>query len=139
MQCLVTNVVTLCGEDVYKHFQANNLMLEYRARKVMFAKFLDCIKAIDVTFQHGYQHRSIKPEQQIWYSGKHGAPEFKMEVAVGPDGRACYSSKLYPGSYHNFKIFKDAIDKHLEWLVKEDGNQKEQDNMLVDALEEKYH
>ena len=122
MQCLVTNVVTLCGEDVYKHFQANNLMLEYRARKVMFAKFLDCIKAIDVTFQHGYQHGSNKPKQRIWYSGKHGTPGFKMEVAVGPDRRACYALKSYPGLYHDFTIFKDAIDENLKQLVKEDSN-----------------
>ena len=44
----------------------------------------------------------------------------------------------YPGSYHDFKIFKDAIDKHLEQLVKDNRDQKEQGNMSVDALEEKY-
>ena len=113
-------------------------MLEYCARKIMFDKFPDCIKAINVTFQHGYQHGTSKPKQQVWYSGKHGAPGFKTEIAVGPDGQARYVLDLYPGSYHDFKIFKDAIDKHLERLVKDKGDQKEQDNMLVDALKEQY-
>ena len=54
MCCLVTNVVTLCREDVCKHFRATDLMLDYRVRKVMFAKFPDCIEAIDVMFQHRY-------------------------------------------------------------------------------------
>ena len=138
MPRLVTNVVTLCSEDVYKHFHAKESMLKYCGRKIMFNKFLDCIKAINVTFQHGYQHGTNNPEQHIWYSGKHGALGFKTEVAVGSDGQARYAFKSYPGSYHDFKIFKDAINKHLEQLVKDKGDQKEQDNMSVDALEEQY-
>ena len=55
---------------------------------------------------------------------------------MGPDGRARYASNSYPGSYHNFTMFKDAIDKHLGRLVKEDGDVHEQDNMSVDAIEE---
>ena len=85
MRRLVTNVVTLCGEAVYKHFCANKTMLEYCAREIMFDKFPDCIEAIDITFQHGYQHGTSKPKQRIWYSGKHRVPSFKTEVAVGPD------------------------------------------------------
>ena len=118
MRRLVTNIVALCGEDIYKHFHANKSMLEYCARKIVFGKFPDCIKEINVTFQHGYQHGSSKPEQWIWYFDKHGAPGFKTEAAVGPDSQARYASKSYPGSYYNFKIFKDAIDNHLERLVK---------------------
>ena len=104
MRQLVTNVVTLCREAVYKHFQATKTMLEYCARKIMFDRFPDCIEAIDVTFQHGYQHGTSKPKQRVWYSGKHGAPGFKMEVAVGADGRARYVSDSYQDQY--VKAFK---------------------------------
>ena len=114
---------------MYKHFCANRTMLEYCGRKIMFDKFPDCIKAINIAFQHGYQNGTNKSEQCIWYSRKHGAPGFKTEVAVGPDSQARYPLKSYPGSYHDFKIFKDAIDKHLEQLVKDNRDQKEQDNM----------
>ena len=59
---------------------------------------------------------------------------FKTEVAVGPDGQACYVSITYPGLVHNIKIFCNHIDKHLEWLEKGPGNDREIDNLTTDGV-----
>ena len=138
MRCLVTNVVTFCGEDVYKHFPANKSMLEYCARNIMLAKFPDCIKAINVTFQHGYQHRSSKPKQCIWYSRNMEHQGSRQKWRLGWTVK--HNTHWNPTQVFtmNSKIFKDSIDKHLEQLVKNNGDQKEQDNMSVDAIEEQY-
>ena len=65
MQRLVTNVVSACGEAVYKHLKTGNTMIIYWAQNIMFTKYRDCLKAIDVTLQHGHQHRPTKPKQRI--------------------------------------------------------------------------
>ena len=83
MHWLVTNVVTLCSKDVYKHFRATDLMLDYRARNVIFAKFPDCIEVIHVMFQHGYQHGNSKPEQRIWYLGNMAHQDSKQRWRLG--------------------------------------------------------
>ena len=111
-------------------------MVDYCAQDIMFQRFLNCLEAIDLMFQKSYMQGKNNKERQYWVSGKHHQPGLKMEVAVGPNRRARYASKLYPGSFHNITIFKEGIDKHLSRLVKEDGDIYKQDNMTVDAIEE---
>ena len=95
----------------------------------------DCIKAIDETFQPSYKRGATNKAKKVWVSGKHSAPGMKTEVAVGPDGRARYASNYSPGSVHDFVMFKQHIDEHLDRLIKQDGNNHKQDNMSVDAIE----
>ena len=59
-----------------------------------------------------------------------------MEVAVGPDDKAWYVPLLYPGSFHNMKIFKAHIKEHLACLVK-DMDAKESNNMSVNNNDNK--
>ena len=61
---------------------------------------------------------------------------FKTEVAVGPDGQACYVSIPYPGSVHDMKIFCNHIDKHLERLEKGPSNDREIDSLTIDSVGE---
>ena len=52
-------------------------------------------------------------------------------MAVGPDGKAWYVLPPYPGLFHNMKIFKAHLDKHLACLVKEDADIKESNDLSV--------
>ena len=60
-----------------------------------------------------------------------------MEDPVGPDSKARYVLPPYPGLFHNMKIFKAHLDKHLACLVKEDADVKESDDLSVNNNEDK--
>ena len=136
MRRVIDGFVEKVAEDVYNHFLACNTMANYCARKIMFKRYPNCLEAIDVTFEKSHKRGKKTQEQSFWCSGKHLQPGLKTEVAVGPNGRARYALKSYPGLYHDFTIFSKAIDKYLARLVKEDGDVFEQDNMTVDAIKE---
>ena len=57
-------------------------------------------------------------------------------MAVGPDGRARYVSPPYVGCVHDMKIFKNHIDEHIERLMKDDGEERINEHMTVDHLDE---
>ena len=52
-------------------------------------------------------------------------------MAVGPDGKARYVLPPYPGLFHNMKIFKTHLDKHLACLVNEDADINKSNNLSV--------
>ena len=97
----------------------------------VFDNFPNAIEAINVTFQRLYAQGEDYATKKIRWLGKHKGCGWKLEVAVGPDGKTHYVLPPYPGSYHNLKIYKAHLDKHLACLVKEDANMKEINNLSI--------
>ena len=122
--------------DSYNLYLSYLSMMEYCQNEKVFLHFDKAIKAIDATFQQGYTRGKGFQYKKFQFSGKHKTYGWKMEVAVGPDGLARCALPTYPGSFHNMKIFKRHINKHLSCLTKEDGNVCKPDDMIVDADKE---
>ena len=107
-------------------------MAEYCVAGTVFEHFPDALKAIDVTFHRSYARGKDYASKKLRWSAKHKGYGWKSEIAVGPNGKARYLSPLYPGLFHNMKIFKKHVDKHLERLVKDDLDAKESNDLSVD-------
>lgn len=132
-------VIDKCAEDILDYFIATDNMTDYREAEKVFENFPSAMEAVDVTFQQSYARGEDFETKKVRFSGKHKAYGFKTEVAVGPDGRARYVSPPYPGSHHDFKIFKKHLKEHKERLRKDEMDIRHDDDMPFDHLDEQYY
>jgi hypothetical protein len=83
----------------------------------------------DVHFQPSNRPTGAFPETKIYFSGKHHDYGLKMETSHHPDGICETVSNYYPGSTHDFTIFKDMKDKYKDILKKNDVEKEKPDDM----------
>ena len=101
---LITETVSICSPILAKTFIKWIHIDEYVRNRCCFQNFPQCVCAVDGSVQ-----RIPRPtvNQAEFYSGKHHHHCVKMQVAVGPIGLAVDVSGPYPGSVHDYKIFRD--------------------------------
>ena len=129
---VVDGVISKCNKDLYEMFIDAPSMQVYCNRGNEFKNFPNALEAIDVTFQKTYKRGSLHKQKRSLYSGKHKQFGLKTEVAVGPDGRARFVSKLYHGSIHDMKMFKAHKDEHVARLTKDKVDLRDSDDGTID-------
>lgn len=83
----------------------------------------------DVHFQPSNRPTGTFAETKIYFSGKHHDYGLKMETSHYPDGICATVSSHYPGSTHDFTIFKDMKDKYKDMLKKNHVEKEKPDEM----------
>ena len=101
---LVTDTVTLCAPVLAEQLIKWIPIDEYTKRNCCFDNFPQCVCAVDASVQ---EISRPKLNQEEFYSGKHHFHCLKMQVAVGPIGLAVDISGPFPGSFHDFRIFRE--------------------------------
>ena len=81
-----------------------------------FPNFPNCIEAVDVCFQPIQRPSGSFTTKKVYFSGKHFAYGVKVECSHAPDGRLMRFTTHYPGSAHDFRIFKENVHHHTEYL-----------------------
>ena len=70
--------------------------------------------------------------------GKHRKYSLKLEIAIGPDGRACFVGTPYYGLYHDMKIIKMHLKENMERLKKKGDNTWDKYNRTKDNVDNCY-
>ena len=81
-----------------------------------FPNFKNCIQGVDVCFQPIQKPSGSYSSKKKFFSGKHYAYGVKIECTHAPIGQLMRFTSYYPGSVHDFKIFKENINQHLDFL-----------------------
>ena len=84
--------------------------------QISFPNFANCIQVVDVCFQPIQKPSGSFSSKKKFFSGKHYAYGVKVECTHAPNGQLMRFTSYYPGSTHDFKIFKENINHHLEFL-----------------------
>ena len=101
---LISETVSLCAPIIGPFFIRWIPMEQYITNNTCFRNFPQCICAVDASVQEIPRPRV---DQKNFYSGKHHFHCLKMQVAVGPTGMAVDINGPFPGSVHDYKIFRD--------------------------------
>jgi hypothetical protein len=117
-KCLKSTIEQV-SEVLQQRFISEISRFEQHLRGIGFQNFPDCISVIDVCFQPIYRPKVSFQEQTVYYSGKHHSHGVKVECTHAANGVLIRYSDVYPGSYHDFKIFCDNIDWHKKFNKKE--------------------
>ncbi len=110
-------------------------LMEYRTMKEIEEAGKQCsthlgIKPIcDVHFQPSNRPTRSFAESKIYYSGKHHDYGLKVETSHYPDGMCATVSVHSPGSTHDFTIFKSMVKKYKKYLLKNDDEKVQDDDM----------
>ena len=89
---------------------------EQDRQQINFHNFPHCIEIVDVCFQPIQKPMGSFQSKKIYFRGKHRAYGVKVEYTHAPDKRLMRDSGLYPGIVHDFRIFSENVDRHLEFL-----------------------
>ena len=127
MKRTVEGMISKIDQEFYNNLVQAFSMRDYRSLRQQFPGFPSAIEAIDVTLQKSVARGSTFSEKKLWWSGKHWCYGIKTEVAVGPDGRARWVGKSFPGSVHDMKMFRHSLVQHRNRLRKRGADINEQD------------
>ena len=127
----ILGILTKCSFAIYEWFVEEKSMEEYRKLGKTFVHYPSAIEAIDVTFQQSYARGREFGDRKMLFSGKHFDYGLKTEMAVGPDGKCRFVGTFYVGSWHDMKIFRDNLPKHLRRLTKSETDKELKDTLAV--------
>lgn len=90
---------------------------EQNKQKIKFANFSEANSVSDVTFQPIPKQSDFK-FGKVYFSGKHHSYGVKVETCNAPNGLLMMHCKHYPGSVHDFTIFKDNVNNYKTYILK---------------------
>lgn len=108
-----------CMREVLKRYTMESMV----DRQKTFKNYPYCRYAVDVTFQQSNRPSGTMEEGKLYYSGKHKLYGLKVEVAVLPNGMACWASKHYGGSVADIEIFHRNKAQHFKMLRKTEAEE----------------
>lgn len=114
-------MINLCEQPLVETYRRNYTMSHLRCEGHKFEgpDGLDCaLLAVDVHFQKSNRPEGRFSDQKHYFSGKHYQYGLKFEASVYPNGLASYVSPHYPGSTHDFEIFKQNVNVYKQLLTK---------------------
>lgn len=85
---------------------------------IVFPEFPEVAIVLDCSVQEVPRFAGGFSELKVFYSNKHKKYCVKKEFAHMPDGRVCFVSKYYPGSKHDFALFRLNVEVYKSILQK---------------------
>jgi len=114
---LVNKMLDLVEPELLEFFAPNETLQQATvSRKCRTHQGIKLI--VDVHFQPSYKLLGRYYDSKVYFSGKHYDYGLKTETVHYPEGRCCFISKHYPGSTHDFTIFKEQANKYKTVLEK---------------------
>lgn len=86
-----------------------------------FDHFPEALYVVDCHFQETNRPLGSTMDTDRLYSGKFKLHGYKTEVCVLPIGVAVMFSPHYDGSVHDYDIFRDRLNEHVNFAMKEPG------------------
>jgi hypothetical protein len=122
-------VVDECGEPLLNAFIPNLTKEELEEFEISCNCFRATKLIVDVRFHPTNRPTGRFSDVKQYFSGKHKDYGIKVETAHYPDGRIASISTHYPGSTHDFTIFKGRIEVYKKLLKKtsEEKNMNDED------------
>lgn len=90
-------------------------------KSIGFKNFPDVAMVLDCTIQEIPRFAGGFSEVKTFYSEKHKKYCVKKEIGHLPNGIACFVSKFWPGSKHDFSIFISNVEFY-KTILKKEGN-----------------
>lgn len=87
-------------------------------QNIGFQEYPNVALVLDCTIQPVPKFAGGHREVKVFYSLKHRCYCVKKEFGHLPNGKACFVSKYYPGSKHDFSIFLENVPTYQQFLTK---------------------
>jgi len=112
---MIVKAIKLLRKPLEEHFLASESMYELVNGQQLCTSHWGIKLIVDVHFQPSNRPVGRFSEAKIYFSGKHHDYGLKTETAHFPDGRVVAVSCHFPGSTHDFTIFKENIEVYKKF------------------------
>lgn len=102
----IKDTIKFCLKPLENTYLVPRAAEEFSGRNTNFPK---AVGVIDVTFQQINRPLSSFDEAKVYFSGKHHQYGIKTQVVHDLNGVACFASISFPGSVHDFQIYKETV------------------------------
>lgn len=109
--------------SLFRPVLESEFIVKYRSLSIdePFSDFPVVKLVIDCTVQEIPRYSNSFKDNKIFFSNKHKKYCLKRESAHIINGMCVFISKPYPGSRHDFNVFKDMLPYYKEFLKKNDA------------------